>query len=99
MRVQCLNTLGLVLVALVGCRNSSNDLFTKNITIEEAAQIAISEVMSKDNVAEKEKLLATAEPDGNGWFVLVIENSYRQLGWWHMQVSSSGEVSEFCCGN
>lgn len=97
MRVACVIMLVLVLVALFGYVNSNNGPLSKNITIEEAARIAISEVMSRDKVGG-EKLHADAQREGNGWFVIVTEDSYKQAAFWHMRVSSTGEVSKFTGG-
>jgi hypothetical protein len=97
MSAACVNTLVLVLVTLVGCAKNNSSPVSKNTTIEEAARIAISEVMSRDKVGG-EKLHADAQLSGNGWFVMVTEDSYRQAAFWHMRISSTGEVSEFCGG-
>ena len=100
MRVVCVNAAFLILVALIGCARSNNvknDPVTEGITIEEAASIAISEVMSRETV-KRELLHADARCDGNGWFVVVEEDSYRQAAFWHMHISSTGKVSKFSGG-
>jgi hypothetical protein len=97
MKITCVNTLVIVLVVLIGCIKSNNSPVSKNTTIEEATRIAVSEVISRDKVGG-EKLHADAQCDGNGWFVIVTEASYRQAAFWHMHVSSTGEVSEYCGG-
>jgi hypothetical protein len=97
MRITCVRRLVLVLVALVGCVRSNNDAASENITIREATRLAISEVMSREKIGG-EKLYTEVRPNVSGWIVLVIEDSDRQAAFWHMHVSSTGEVSEFTGG-
>jgi hypothetical protein len=97
MRMACVTILVLTLISPVGCSKTDDGPASKITTMEEAAQIAISEVLSRDKV-EGEKLHADAQRDGNGWFVMVTEDSYRQAAFWHMHVSRAGEVSEFTGG-